>query len=208
MTQRTALILSALMTTVIMSGIALLGNLAQAATLTSTPPGPAPMAQAVATIRVEPTDEPTAEPTEPDSTATPEYQVSSDQASDVALKAAPGTALTGTPELVDFQGAVAYEVILTAGKVYIDANSGKILFNGTLAAATTGPVDQEQAAQIAVMYMQNNNDSTEVTGIRFGRLRKLQGLRVFEVTFIGGVRVYVNAQTGEIALVSKPQGDN
>lgn len=58
-----------------------------------------------------------------------------DQAAQIALNAVPGARLTRTPELVNFQGAVAYEVVLDQGNVYIDANSGKLLLNG---AATFG----------------------------------------------------------------------
>ncbi len=58
-----------------------------------------------------------------------------DQAAQIALNVVPGARLTRTPELVNFQGAVAYEVVLDQGNVYIDANSGKLLMNG---AATLG----------------------------------------------------------------------
>ncbi len=34
------------------------------------------------------------------------------------------------PELVLFEGKVAYEVGLTRGVVYVDANDGTVLFNG------------------------------------------------------------------------------
>jgi len=207
------LFLSAVTTAVVLVSIAVVTTVAQAGAGPGTTRGnaTAPQAHAVATIYVEPTpsDESTQAGAESDPTATPAYQVSSDQAIDVALKAAPGTALTGTPELVEFQGTPAYEVILTAGKVYVDAHTGAVLFNGALAAAkVNGPIDQEQAIQIAVAYMQANNGSTQVVQVRMGRLRQLQGMQTFEVTFASGVRVYVNAQTGEIALVSQPQGSN
>ena len=35
------------------------------------------------------------------------------------------------PELVLFEGKVAYEVGFTRGVVYVDANDGTVLFNGT-----------------------------------------------------------------------------
>ena len=35
----------------------------------------------------------------------------------------------GEPVLVDFQGTVAYEVTLDMGTVYIDANTGALLYN-------------------------------------------------------------------------------
>ncbi len=54
-------------------------------------------------------------------------QISADSAAQVALNLAPGAQLLGTPELVNFQGAMAYEVLLNAGTVYVDANSGQPL---------------------------------------------------------------------------------
>jgi hypothetical protein len=43
-----------------------------------------------------------------------------------------------TPELVSFQGAVAYEVVLDRGTLYVHANSGQILYNGTAPVASGG----------------------------------------------------------------------
>ncbi len=55
--------------------------------------------------------------------------LSADVAAQIALNVAPGASLTKTPELVNFQGTVAYEVLLDQGAVYVDANSGKVLAN-------------------------------------------------------------------------------
>ncbi len=52
------------------------------------------------------------------------------RALEIALITAPGTVAQRIPELVDFQGVVAYEVLLNAGTMYVDANSGAILYNG------------------------------------------------------------------------------
>jgi hypothetical protein len=38
--------------------------------------------------------------------------------------------LQSDPVLVDFQGTVAYEVALNRGLVYVDATTGRILYNG------------------------------------------------------------------------------
>ncbi len=48
----------------------------------------------------------------------------------IAMNAVPGSALMKEPELVLFQGALAYEVMLDQGTLYIDANTGQILYNG------------------------------------------------------------------------------
>ncbi len=62
----------------------------------------------------------------------------------IAMNMAPGSALMKEPELVVFQGALAYEVVLDQGTLYIDANTGQILYNGI------PPVIQVVQAQPAV----------------------------------------------------------
>ncbi len=71
-------------------------------------------------------------PAAPDASA---YAVSPQMATMIALTAAPGAALTRAPELVNFQGSVAYEMLLDRGTVYVDANSGQVLYNGAAAAS-------------------------------------------------------------------------
>jgi len=44
------------------------------------------------------------------------------------LNATPGALALALPDLVDFQGNIAYEVRLDLGLVYVDANSGQILY--------------------------------------------------------------------------------
>ena len=68
-------------------------------------------------------------------TVAPAYAVSAEQAQSLALNSAPGAAVQTAPRLVSFQGTAAYEVVLDRGPVYIDANSGSVLYNG--AAQTT-----------------------------------------------------------------------
>lgn len=58
------------------------------------------------------------------------YPVSPDLAAGLALSLAPGAKLTSVPALVDFQGTVAYEVILDRGSMYIDATTGRLLYDG------------------------------------------------------------------------------
>ena len=64
--------------------------------------------------------------------AAPAYPFTPDQATNIALQAAPGAVLLSQPELVNFQGVMAYEVALDQGLVYVDATTGQILYNGTL----------------------------------------------------------------------------
>jgi uncharacterized membrane protein len=70
---------------------------------------------------------------QPAATATsaqPQYPITPEMAAQLALNASPGAILQGTPELVLFEGSVAYEVLLDRGKVYIDATTGAVLYNG------------------------------------------------------------------------------
>jgi uncharacterized membrane protein YkoI len=70
---------------------------------------------------------------------TPAYAVSPDQATALALNAAPGAFLVTAPRLVSLDGAAAYEVGLDQGNVYIDANTGVVLYSGTSTAAASDP---------------------------------------------------------------------
>jgi hypothetical protein len=59
----------------------------------------------------------------------PTYPVSADDAAQIALTNVPGAALAGEPRLVNVNGTIAYEVVLDRGYVYVDANSGQVLYN-------------------------------------------------------------------------------
>jgi uncharacterized membrane protein YkoI len=68
----------------------------------------------------------------------PTYAVSPQLAMSLALGAVPGAVVQSVPELVLFAGVPAYEVILDKGKVYIDANTGLVLYNGAITIASGG----------------------------------------------------------------------
>jgi uncharacterized membrane protein YkoI len=102
-----------------------------------------PRAQSQPQVRAQAAPQPTAapEPTAvpaPTAPPAPTYPISPDMAATIALNAVPGATLTRQPELVDFQGAVAYEVSLDRGMVYVDANSGQVLYNGAATTASSG----------------------------------------------------------------------
>lgn len=61
--------------------------------------------------------------------------LSADQAASIAQKTAPTAKITATPELINLQGTIAYEVKLNNGVIYIDANNGTVLYNSTASAA-------------------------------------------------------------------------
>jgi hypothetical protein len=63
--------------------------------------------------------------------AAPQLAVSAESALFTAIAATNNATMIRTPELVRFEGKVAYEIGFTKGVVYIDANTGTVLFNGT-----------------------------------------------------------------------------
>jgi hypothetical protein len=83
-----------------------------------------------------PTPLPSVTPT-PEATPTA-YPISPELAATIALSAAPNTYLVKPPELVIYGDVVAYEVTLSTGKVYVDTNSGAILWNGAVVANNGG----------------------------------------------------------------------
>jgi hypothetical protein len=50
----------------------------------------------------------------------------------VASIAAPNAKVLRRPELVNYQGVVAFEITLDAGVMYVDANTGTLLYDGTV----------------------------------------------------------------------------
>jgi uncharacterized membrane protein YkoI len=79
-----------------------------------------------------------ARPAAPPAQAPQPAAIGADVAGQIALLVAPGAALTATPELVNFQGTAAYEVVLSAGKVYVDAHTGQVLYDGVAAQVAQG----------------------------------------------------------------------
>ena len=53
--------------------------------------------------------------------------LSAAQATDLAKQESPNSILQATPELINYNGTAAYEVLLDSGATYIDANLGSIL---------------------------------------------------------------------------------
>ena len=53
--------------------------------------------------------------------------LSAAQATELAKQDAPNSVLQATPELINYNGTAAYEVLLDSGATYIDANLGAVL---------------------------------------------------------------------------------
>lgn len=117
------------------------------------------------------------------------YPVSADQALAIAQNAAGETA-SQPATLVNYSGTVAYEVVFAEGKVYIDANSGSVLYNGVAAARM---ITAQQAAQIAMNYTGNSQVVEVVSGY-------YNGVAAFRVTFQDGGIVYINAYGAVIGV--------
>ena len=100
------------------------------------------LASALEQARQQPA-QPAAQPQQPAAQADaapaqPTFAVTPEVAAEIALGAAPRATLVRLPDLVNFQGAVAYEVVLDSGSVYVDANSGQVLYNGAIATVASG----------------------------------------------------------------------
>lgn len=119
--------------------------------------------------------------------------ISADDAKQIALDNVVSAAvLDGEPELVDFEGTVAYEVPFKQGNLYIDANTGEILFNGMIA-QVPAQISSEEAARIAANYL----DRTDVYKVE---MVTLNGASVYKVKFNSGDVAFVNT-SGQLVLV-------
>lgn len=197
MNQRTSLIVAGALTAFV---LVLVGALAARMVQLDTSASPTTVLQTTSVPQTQPQFQ--AQEATPVVAPAPAYAVSADQAGQIALDAATGAALTRTPELVDFQGTVAYEVLLDQGMLYVDANSGQVLHNGvtTMAApASGGQITQAQAIQAASTYL-GGGTASEV------ELDDEHGVLVYEVKFTNGSKVYVDAATGGV-VYAQTRGD-
>jgi uncharacterized membrane protein YkoI len=191
MVQRNAMILAAAVTAFVM---VLAGGVAASALLAAA--APAPAGPATLPLVIAPTG-----PAQPAQA----YTFTAEQARSAALQAAPGAKALGTPELVSFEGTTAYEVILDQGKVYVDASTGQVLYNGATAAQApaqpgNGPVTADQAAEIARNYLGGGN----VLGVQ---LAQDDGRRFYVVVFDNRTLVAVDAGSGQIIGVRTGAGE-
>jgi hypothetical protein len=67
---------------------------------------------------------------EPAAPAEATYALTPHDAATVALTVAARASVVSVPELVSYEGTVAYEVRTDLGLLYVDANSGAVLYNG------------------------------------------------------------------------------
>jgi uncharacterized membrane protein YkoI len=124
------------------------------------------------------------------------YPILPDQAAAIASNAS-GEVVESTPRLVNYNGSVAYEATFSNGKVYVDANSGDVLYNGVAAAQV---ITASQAAQIASQYIGNSAVSGVVSGL-------YSSSPAYQVTFQNGEVVYVSAN-GNVLAVQLPSSNS
>jgi len=96
------------------------------------------------------------------------------------------------PELVNFQGKIAYEALFGKGAIYIDAQDGTILYNGTIPQQITA----DQATQIVEDYM-NDKNVLQVD------LVHIAGQPLYRVILKNGYIAYVDL-TGQITHINPP----
>lgn len=126
-----------------------------------------------------------------DPTSTP-FPISADQASAIAAKASGETAVA-IPELVNYSGAAAYSVKFADGLVYVDANTGSVLYNGV---QVTQIISKDQASQIAINYTGDSRVVEVISGY-------YNNAGAYRVTFSNGEQVYIDLY-GNILAVQLP----
>jgi uncharacterized membrane protein YkoI len=126
----------------------------------------------------------------PTSQATSEYLFTAEQADSIAAQVA-GTAPSSLPELVNYSGTPAYEVVYANGNIYIDANTGEVLFNGLQ--VTAANISSERALYIAMNYLPNSQPVSM-------NVSTFNGARVYVITFSDGQSVFVD-MTGTVVAV-------
>jgi len=90
--------------------------------------------------------------TQPTQAPASDTSISADKAGQIASQAAGlGETPQNAPSLVSFQGKTAYEVNFDKGMIYVDAQTGDVLFNGTVPQQITA----DKAAQIVTDYLGN-----------------------------------------------------
>lgn len=105
-----------------------------------------------------------------------------EQAAQIALMAVNNEdSLIQLPELVGYEGNPAYEVRMTKGLLYIDAESGGVLFN-----SVPKRIDEKRAAEIAGEYLGGMDPRYAIV-----KVTQLNGSSIFEVN-LNNYLVYID----------------
>jgi hypothetical protein len=104
-----------------------------------------------------------------------------------------GAPLASVPDMVDYMGQPAYEVIMTDGvTVYVDAASGMVTYN-SLTGDASPAINSDQAKQAALDYMKKGKVKKVVRS-------KYNDMPAYKVSFSGGSVAYVDMR-GQVLYV-------
>jgi hypothetical protein len=128
----------------------------------------------------------------------PAPRITMDKAISLAMVAVgqSGVPASGHAELVDYNGTIAYEVMLPdETKIYLDSDDGHLLYN-SLTGGPSAVIDDQKALFEAVTYMQGG----QVVSVEKSTY---EGQPAFLVTFSSGDQVYVSLG-GQVLTLIQP----
>lgn len=111
-------------------------------------------AQAPASVPA--TSTPTSAPT-----VSPGYAITAEIAQNIALAVVPGATLNKSAELVAFEGNPAFEVQTSGGVVYVEANTGQVLYNQATVPPVVVPSEQQSANFVPVPSVNQDDDDDD-----------------------------------------------
>jgi uncharacterized membrane protein YkoI len=88
----------------------------------------------------------------------PAYAITGEIAQTIALGVVPGATLSKPAELVAFEGNAAYEVQTSGGVVYVEANTGQVLYNQATILPVVIPSEQQSANFVPAPSTVNYDD--------------------------------------------------
>lgn len=90
--------------------------------------------------------------------AAPAYAITAEIAQNIALSVVPGATLNKSAELVAFESNTAYEVQTSGGVVYIEANTGQVLYNQATVLPVVVPSEQQSANFVPAPSTSHDDD--------------------------------------------------
>jgi hypothetical protein len=130
---------------------------------------------------------------QPATPAAADPNVTAEKAMQIAsAKVGQGEQPQQTPALVEFQGKTAYEVTFAKGLVYVDSQSGEVLYDGTVPQQITA----DKAGQIVADYL-GNSAILKVDQV------SIKNVPLYRVIFKNGTLAWVD-MTGQITDVQMP----
>lgn len=91
----------------------------------------------------------------------PAYAITAEIAQNIAFAVVPGATLNRSAELVAFEGNPAYEVQTSGGVVYIEANTGQVLYNQATVPPVVVPSEQQSANFVPAPSVSHDDDEDD-----------------------------------------------